>query len=192
MVLNYFQMALKKDIVFCELRFFVITLNQNFKMKYIIFLGTFLIFAYTNAQNVNVIDAIAGVGEYKWGMTKEQSNCTEDEYGWCNYYPGNFFIGNYQVSTIKTAINEKTSGTYIKGIYWIELYLKSNSKTDFDQIAKELTVKYGKTTTTSNDGDYFSWSGNYVTVSIRYLFEDNQNKIVIWYFKTPTKTQVGF
>ena len=94
-------------------------------MKNFIYLCIILIWSYSNAQNVKVLDAITGVGEFKWGLTKEQSNCTEDKYGWCNFYPGNFNIGQFSVSNIKIAINESDYATYIKGIYWIELNLNS-------------------------------------------------------------------
>ena len=41
-------------------------------------------------QNVKVLDAIARVGQFDWDMTKEQSNCPENVFGWCNFYAGNF------------------------------------------------------------------------------------------------------
>jgi hypothetical protein len=142
------------------------------------------------AQNQTVIDAIQGVGEFKWGMSLEQINCTEDENGWCNFYPGNFYLNTFKVYQIKIAVNQSDFNTYIKGVFWIELYLSSNKLEDFNKCVKELKTKYG--TPTKSEDDFFTWSGKNVTVSIRYLFEDGQNKTVIWYIKKPTKTTVGF
>ena len=161
-------------------------------MRYLLSIVSFLFFITSYAQNIKVIDAISGVGEFKWGMTKEQINSTQDSFGWYNFYPGNFNIGKFPVSKIKIAINSNDYGSFINGVYWIEMQLTSNSKTDFDEIVQELNNKYGKATNFSTKKDNFSWEGNYVTVSIWYLLEDDIRKIVICYFKKSNKIEVGY
>ena len=162
------------------------------KMKSIIFLITIAIYSCSKAQNIKVIDAIPGVGDFKWGMTNEQVKCKEDKYGFCNLYPGNFFIGGFSVSKISIAFNEHDYNDYVKGLYFIKVELNTSSKTDFEQIVKELKVKYGTPTKSSNEGDEICWYGNFVEVRTGYFIEKEQLKIVLVYSKKSNKTQVGF
>jgi hypothetical protein len=153
-------------------------------------ISIFFMFLFLNviffAQNKKAIDAVNGVGEYKWGMKKELLPCTENEFGWCVFFPQQFFIAGHKVFKIKTASSEKMHGLYI-----VSLYL-DDEKIQVEDILKKLKIQYGEPTKHDEEFNNYEWFGDKNMIFLGVEHTNNVNLIRIHYEKLEKKQEVGY
>ena len=160
-------------------------MKNNLKKK--ILLVLFISFSkLLISQNKIAIDKIDGVGEYKWGMSKEQINCKRNEYGWCDFYPTQFYIGGFKVFKIEIDVSDKKNGLFI-----ICLYLEDESIT-IETVLKELKKKYGTPSKYDPKYNYYEWYGDKVMIYLGTEKLINSKVVRIYYEKLDKKIETGF
>ena len=165
-------------------------------IKQFLFILFIINYAPIFSQNITAIDAVKGVGEYKFGLKKESFDCINyEETGWCWAFPENFLIGGFKVSSIKLGIDERRGGLYIIDVRITSVLLDGK----YNEIVSQLKKKYGTPTDIVDREGYKNtkWKGNKVEIVVHdEVYEDHPSRslITISYekLKLVEKKEVGF